>query len=100
MYDVECPYCGSQQEINHDDGYGYDEDVVFSQECTECEKTFVYTTSIIYNHSAAKAPCLNGSDHKYKPTITTPKECTRMRCVWCDDERRCTAEEMENILKG
>ena len=26
MYsDVECPYCGAEQEINHDDGYGYDE---------------------------------------------------------------------------
>jgi len=26
--DVECPYCGAEQEINHDDGQGYDEDVL------------------------------------------------------------------------
>ena len=26
MYDVECPYCGAEIEINHDDGYGYEED--------------------------------------------------------------------------
>lgn len=22
MSDVKCPYCGNEQEINHDDGYG------------------------------------------------------------------------------
>lgn len=29
--DVECPYCGAEQEINHDDGQGYDEGVLHRQ---------------------------------------------------------------------
>ena len=38
--DVYCPYCGAEQEINHDDGYGYEEDRRYQQQCGECEKTF------------------------------------------------------------
>ena len=30
---VECPYCGADVEINHDDGYGLEEDLIFKQEC-------------------------------------------------------------------
>ena len=30
------------QDINHDDGYGYEEDVTHEQECSNCEKTFVF----------------------------------------------------------
>ena len=63
-HDVECPYCGEWQEINHDDGYGYDEDEVYEQECEDCEKSFVFTTFIIYNYSSEQAPCLNDGDHK------------------------------------
>jgi hypothetical protein len=33
MSDVKCPYCGTEQEINHDDGYGYDEGKYYEQEC-------------------------------------------------------------------
>ena len=29
MKDCECPYCGEDQEINHDDGYGYEENGVY-----------------------------------------------------------------------
>jgi glutaredoxin len=32
-YDIECPYCEKQQEIDHDDGYGYDEDQAHKQTC-------------------------------------------------------------------
>ncbi len=99
MNDVICPYCDAGQEINHDDGYGYTEDDIFEQECVECEKTFVFTTSIHIFHEAAKAGCLNGAKHKYKPTITYPKEYTTMRCIDCDKRRTPTAEEMKEILK-
>jgi DNA-directed RNA polymerase subunit RPC12/RpoP len=84
--DVKCPYCGADVEINHDDGYGYEEDVIFSQECSECEKEFVYTISIEINHKAKRADCLNGSPHKYEKTATTPPKYARMRCVDCGDE--------------
>ncbi len=50
MTDVTCPYCGVEQEINHDDGYGYDESEDYEQECGDCEKTFNFTTGIIYSY--------------------------------------------------
>lgn len=53
--DGECPYCGEEIEINHDDGYGYEEGVSFQQECEHCGKTFVYSTSVLYNYDIEKA---------------------------------------------
>lgn len=100
MSDVECPYCGAGQEINHDDGYGYEEDKVFEQECTNCEKTFAFTTSISFYHEATKADCLNGGEHKYKPTITVPRKYTMMICTDCDHERKPTDAEMQDILNA
>lgn len=56
MYsDVECPYCGEGQEINHDDGYGYEEGEIFQQHCHGCCKTFAFTTCISFCHEAAMA---------------------------------------------
>lgn len=98
MDDVNCPYCNAGQDINHDDGYGYQDDRVYEQECNACGKTFVYTTSIIYHYDTTKADCLNGAPHKYAPTRTYPKQHTRMVCEDCDQERPCTAEEMKLIL--
>jgi hypothetical protein len=98
--DVECPYCEASQDINHDDGYGYQEDRRYEQICTECGKTFVYITSIKYSYEAYEAPCLNGGVHKFKSSITVPREHTRMMCEYCDKERRPTNEEMERIILG
>lgn len=100
MNDVNCPYCNHGQEINHDDGYGYEEDVLHEQECTECEKTFTFLTSISFDYSAHKADCLNGGDHKYKPTMTYPKSRTRMRCTDCDHKREPTQAEWQEIYWG
>lgn len=100
MSDVECPYCGAEQEINHDDGYGLDEDGQYEQGCSECEKTFAYTTSILVLHEAKRADCLNGSPHKYKPTSTYPKRYTKMECEDCRDRRPCTEEEMAQVLSA
>lgn len=99
MNDIECPYCDVMQEINHDDGYGYAEDETFQQECDDCGKTFTFTTSISFYYSTEKADCLNGSDHKFKPTETYPKRCTRMKCEMCDCERPPTELEWKDILK-
>lgn len=95
MSDVECPYCGHGQEINHDDGYGYEENVKHEQECSNCEKTFVFVTSIMLLYDVAKAACLNGEEHKYEPTNTIPKKYTKMICEYCGDERRLADEERE-----
>ena len=63
MSDIKCPYCEEEQEINHDDGYGYAEDGDYEQDCTKCGKTFKYTTSISYNY---QVECQEG-DHDMEP---------------------------------
>jgi hypothetical protein len=64
MNDVECPYCGAEQEICHDDGYGYEEGIAHQQECGDCCMTFVFLTSIRFYYRVEKADCLNGGEHK------------------------------------
>jgi hypothetical protein len=97
--DCECPYCGADVEICHDDGYGYKEDEIFQQECPKCEKNFAYTICFHIEHEASKADCLNGADHKWKPTRSWPKEFTRMQCNDCGEERKPTEQEMKQILE-
>jgi len=63
MSDITCPYCGQEQEINHDDGYGYEEDGDYEQGCVECDKTFKYTTSISFSYAVS---CQDG-DHAMEP---------------------------------
>jgi Zn ribbon nucleic-acid-binding protein len=100
MSDVKCPYCEAEQEINHDDGYGYEEDQKHEQECINCEKYFVYTTTISFSYETKKAACLNGSDHKYRNTMTYPIRYTKMRCEDCGHERKCTDEELSLLSAG
>lgn len=88
--EVECPYCGTYLYIDHDDGYGYEEDVKHQQVCDSCEKTFTYLTTITYDYEAEKAECLNGGEHNYKPTRTFPKQYTKMECMACGDIRKPT----------
>lgn len=95
MSDTQCPYCGALQEINHDDGYGYEEDETYQQECGSCSKTFIYTTSVSYFYDANKADCLNGGQHNYQLSHTYPKRYSRMVCQTCDDQRSPTPEERE-----
>ena len=87
MYEVECPYCEQYVELDHDDGYGYEEDEPHQQDCPKCEKTFTYTTFISFNHFAYKADCLNGGDHNYEMTHAYPPECRVLRCTMCEDEK-------------
>lgn len=100
MNDIECPYCGAEQEINHDDGYGYEEDQIFQQECSECEKSYAYTTAIILHHTATKAECLNDGNHKYAQTHTFPKEFTEMECPDCGTRRKLTDAELKMVMSS
>ena len=50
MSDVKCPYCGTEQEINHDDGYGYAEDGEYEQACISCDQTFKFTIAISFDY--------------------------------------------------
>lgn len=93
MYDASCPYCNADIDINHDDGYGYEEDELHQQECNKCLKVFTYRTSIILLYSVDKADCLNGGEHKYEITKTIPIEARRLRCSACEDEKPIITEE-------
>lgn len=84
-----CPYCGKEVEINHDDGYGYDESRTFQQECEHCEKTFAYTTCISIDHELSKADCLNGEPHKMNPVKHSLQYWPNwVRCSDCGKEER------------
>ena len=63
MSDVKCPYCKTEQEINHDDGQGYEEGVDHEQNCSGCGKYFKFTTSISYDYAVE---CQEG-DHVMEP---------------------------------
>jgi len=91
--DTECPYCDADVEINHDDGYGYEDGQTFKQQCGNCDKTFVFTTTISFNYETEKADCLNGGEHEWETSHTYPKFFTKMRCTMCDEERNPTTEE-------
>lgn len=91
--DLECPYCETELEVNHDDGFGYEEDCKHEMGCSNCDKSFIFTTSILYCYEAEKADCLNGANHNYELTHTHPKEFSKMRCSMCGDERELTNKE-------
>lgn len=89
MRDVECPYCEHEQDIDHDDGYGYEEDAVYEQECPACGKTFVYTTSVSYHYGVKRADCLNGGEHALEPVHHYPPHWPDWRrCADCGREDR------------
>ena len=95
MSDAYCPYCDKPQEICHDDGYGYEEGTKHNQQCSDCEKTFVYITTITFSYDTEQAECLNGAEHNWKPTHTYPREYTRLECLQCGEEKRPTDCEKE-----
>jgi len=91
--DIECPYCEKEFDINHDDGFGYEEGVNHQQECPHCEKNFVFQTSISFYYEAKKADCLNDGKHDYQITNTTPKAFSKMECSMCGGIRELTDAE-------
>lgn len=99
IQDVKCPYCNSWQEIDHDDGVGYEENILHNQQCSNCSKYFTFTTSVLFSYESYKADCLNDAEHKYSPINTYPKEFTKMECIDCGDRREPTQEEWKEILK-
>lgn len=99
MSDINCPYCDAAQDINHDEGYGREEEVIHRQQCSGCDKYFTFTTSISFYYEVEKADCLNGAAHDFKPTTTYPKEYTKMECPACGETRKPSEDEMAEILR-
>lgn len=97
--DLECPYCEEGLDVDYGDDI-YDEDVNHQMSCSKCDKSFVFTTSVMYYHSAEKADCLNGADHDFNVTATFPKFLSRMRCTMCGEEREPTEKESLDLELG
>jgi len=90
---IECPYCEEELEINHDDGFGYEEGIKHEMHCEYCKKTFVFETCVSFSYEAEKADCLNDGEHNWEKTKTYPIECTRMQCTMCGEKRGLTEAE-------
>lgn len=87
MSDIKCPYCELEQEINHDDGYGYDEGEMHSQECERCQREFNFTTQIMYNYSAY---CLDGDcdyDEPSEMTLSNGSKYNFYQCKNCENTK-------------
>jgi hypothetical protein len=90
--DLRCPYCDHAQDVNHDDGMGYDE--CFNEmQCSACDRYFTFNTYVLYSYESEKADCLNRGFHNYKLTKTHPKPLSKMQCSMCGRERELTVEE-------
>ena len=100
MEGLECPYCGEGLEVCHDDGFGYEENIKHEMQCDNCDKSFVFQTSIMYHYEPEKAECLNDGGHEYVLTNTFPKEFSKMECSMCGDIRELTNKEMVKFNIG
>lgn len=70
MSDIKCPKCGDEQEVNHDDGYGYEEDETYEQECVSCGYEIKFTTAICYVYEVF---CADKRDHVlFRPLDNKP----------------------------
>ena len=99
MSDMQCPYCGADQEVCHDDGFGYDEYMRHEHQCSACEKYFVFTTTIHITYDSYAADCLNGEPHELKLSKAYPLGFSKMHCANCYYERRASVDEIEQHVK-
>lgn len=95
MKDLDCPYCDHRFDYTGDP-MGDEEET--EQECPECFKYFVVTSSLTINYNTHKAPCLNGAPHDLKMSTTYPREFSKLRCTYCSHYEKPTKEQMEELL--
>lgn len=100
MDEVKCPYCGFEQYVDHEDGYGFKEDEINIQACPLCDKYFAYVTTVTYSYDVRKCDCQNDGNHKWELTMTSPKCFSKMHCAECGEEREPTKEEREKFGIG
>jgi len=95
MADLECPYCGADNEACHDDGAGYDESQLHEMQCCQCDKYFTFNTTICFYYEPHKADCLNDGNHQWVIRNSYPKhhQTAQMECKTCDATRPMTDEE-------
>lgn len=96
-YDVNCPYCNYPQDIDHEDGYGLEEDMYYRQACCSCSKTFLFSTSVVLHYKVDRADCLNDGKHQWEPIPIAPKCMTKMQCKVCGTRRTPTEQERTDL---
>jgi len=84
MSDINCPYCGAENEINHDDGYGYEEDRKHEQDCVSCEREFKFTTSIMFHYEVF---CQDGDHDMEQPSDDHPDFYHCKKCEFSEIRR-------------
>lgn len=82
MNDVTCPYCKTEQEVCHDDGFACDEDREEEFECHHCGREFLIDTYIRITHNGF----CKDDDHKWKSWA--PNHPDMEGCTECDRARR------------
>ncbi len=103
-YDMQCPYCGADDDVCHDDGAGYAEDEAHQHWCGHCEKTYVFQTSIDFSYEPSKADCLNTDDdlHDWKH-IDDPWYPQKKICRVCEEssngERASDEDHAKELIR-
>jgi Zn ribbon nucleic-acid-binding protein len=92
MSDVNCPYCSESQEINHDDGYGYEDGGVFEQNCVSCGKEFKFVTSISFTYETL---CNGDHDLEQSPVARFPHLYSCTRCDYFESRRPKDSNEQK-----
>ena len=98
--DFNCPYCDADVTINHDDGFGYEENTKHQMECPKCDKKFVFETTVVFYYEPEKADCLNDGNHDYSLNHAFPIEFSQMECSMCGDVREMTDNERAKFNIG
>lgn len=85
--DLECPYCGNEQDVCNDDGHGIDESETHQEQCLSCLRHFVFYSSHSISYTASKADCLNGKPHKFRKLMVLHYP-DWVKCKDCGHEER------------
>jgi transposase-like protein len=87
MFDLQCPYCEAEIDVNRNDGFGCSDGCKDQMECETCNKIFIFYTSISFNYAPFKADCLNGGDHIWKISETIPEKFAYEKCMTCGEPK-------------
>lgn len=91
--EIACPYCEHEYDLCHDDGAFYREDERKEEQCPNCDKKYLVSSSVSWHFEAEIAECLNTGEHKWEklyPKYITdehPSLAKKELCADCGEER-------------
>lgn len=68
--EVTCPYCEKEFDVDTDDGRHYNQNESEEEECPNCGKTVIISSSCTWYREASEADCLNDAPHPYSEWST------------------------------